>query len=83
MNFLTVSGMAAQRVSPAASFRTATFIRLFQDEKDEQADHQADKRAIFHHPRETVVIVHMGRHLGASGVGKHRFFFLGHEQIPL
>jgi hypothetical protein len=25
-NFLTVSGIAAQRVSPAASFRTAIFI---------------------------------------------------------
>ena len=27
MNFFTVSGMAAQRVSPAASFRTAIFMR--------------------------------------------------------
>ena len=40
MNFFTVSGIAAQRVSPAASFRTAIFIGgrgLFEDQEDDEA----------------------------------------------
>src|SRR5256885_1511398 len=43
-NFFTVSGIAAQRVSHAASFTTAIFmgvVGLFQDQQDDEADDQA------------------------------------------
>src|SRR4051812_24971531 len=49
-SFLTVSGMAAQRCSPSASFNTAIFIGRggrSQDQKNEEADDQADNRAPF------------------------------------
>ena len=54
-NFLTVSGIAAQRVSPGASFKTAIFMKraaLFQDEKNDEADDQANEGAPFEQLRE-------------------------------
>src|SRR5579884_1233383 len=79
MNFFTVSGMAAQRVSPAASFRTAIFMPSLEDQKNDQADDEADDRSPEHHLREALIIANMRRHLLASGMGKQRFFFLGHD----
>src|SRR6185503_16636006 len=63
-NFFTVSGIAAQRVSPAASFRTAIFIPEglpvgFDEEQRNEADDQANDRAPLHHLREARVIVNV------------------------
>src|SRR5205823_10171319 len=63
-NFFTVSGIAAQRVSPAASFRTAIFMRcggLFQDQQDNERDHENGERAPFQHFREARVIADVHR----------------------
>ena len=54
-NFLTVSGMAAQRVSPSASFRTAIFILLYlRMSSTNKADDEANERAKFQHAGETL-----------------------------
>src|SRR5689334_18458056 len=79
MNFLTVSEMAAQRLSPAASFRTAIFTALFQDQKDDKPGNQANDRAIFHHPREARVIVNMDGDVLRRRVGKDGLV-VGHEK---
>src|SRR4051812_10941861 len=56
MNFLTVSGIAAQRVSSAPSLRTAIFIRLSEDQEDDEADDEADDRAPLQHRCEARII---------------------------
>src|SRR5689334_13417932 len=61
-NFFTVSGIAAQRVSPAAaSFTIAIFMEWggLQDLQDDEADHQARQGAPFQHFREPRVVAHM------------------------
>src|SRR3954469_25954293 len=79
MNFLTVSGTAAQRVSPAASFRTAIFIRLFQDQKNDEADDEAGDGAIFEQAREAHVVPNVHRNVLGWRTHEDRFFF-GHFQ---
>jgi hypothetical protein len=81
VNFFTVSGIAAQRVSPAASFRTAIFIALFQDHQDEEPDQEADDRAPFEQLREARVIVDVYSHVLRRRIGEQRLFF-GHH-LPL
>src|SRR6185369_2935365 len=78
-NFFTVSGMAAQRVSPAPSFRTAIFIRLFQDQKDDETDDQADDCAPFEHRGEARVVRNVMRHFLRRRVSQDRLF-IGHLQ---
>jgi hypothetical protein len=70
--------MAAQRVSSGASFRTAIFIRLLEDEKHDEADDEADYCAPFEHAREPLVIVNVDRHVLRGRAREQRFFFVGH-----
>src|SRR5690349_12360038 len=58
MNFFTVSGIAAQRVSSAASLRTAIFIsriELLQNQKNDEADDEAEDGAPLHHVGEPLI----------------------------
>src|SRR5689334_6129193 len=77
MNFLTVSGMAAQRVSPAASFRTAIFTRLSQDQQDDESDDETRHGAIFQQPREARVVRHVDGDILRRRTGEDRLVF-GH-----
>src|SRR5881275_2260032 len=63
INFFTVSGIAAQRVSPAASFSTAIFTKsaVFQDQKDDEGDDQAGQEAPFQQLGETQIVADMDR----------------------
>src|SRR5690242_16594396 len=82
MNFFTVSGIAAQRVSPAGSLRTAIFMRggrLFQDQKDDEADHKAEDRTPLHHPRELLIVANVGRHFLGRRACQQRLFVMRHE----
>src|SRR3954468_11528273 len=84
-NFFTVSGIAAHRVSPAGSFRTAIFIGrsgLLEDQEDDEADDQAADRAPFHQLRELLVVADMRRDFLCPRAGQQRLFFMRHE-IPL
>src|SRR5579872_2788048 len=77
-NFFTVSGIAAQRVSPADSFRTAIFIRLFQDQKNDEADDQTRNCAQFQHPCKTLIIGDVNGDFLRRRARQQRFFFFGH-----
>src|SRR6185437_6462341 len=81
-NFFTVSGVAAQRVSPPASFRTAIFIGdglpigLDEDER-EDADDQAGDRSPEHHPSKALIVTDVGGDVLSRGTDQQRLF-LGH-----
>src|SRR5437868_5509589 len=82
MNFFTVSGIAAQRVSPGASFRTAIFMRcdgLFvQDQQDDEGDDEHRQRTPLQDPREVRVITDMRRNVLSRWTREQGFFF-GHR----
>src|SRR5881628_878638 len=59
VNFLTVSGIAAQRVSPVASLSTAIFMNLFQDQEHDEADDEASDGTIFQHLNESRVVTYV------------------------
>src|SRR4051812_32993242 len=85
-NFFTVSGIAAQRVSPAASLRTAIFtsegspVGFDEDERD-KADNQTGNRAPLHHLGEARVVVDMDRDVLRRRTHQQRLLF-GHY-LPL
>src|SRR5207248_2588898 len=82
LNFLTVSGVAAHRGSPAASFRTAIFIPLFQDQQNDETDDQAREGDPFEHHGEPRVIGDMVRHFLRRRTDQDWLFF-GHSTSPL
>ena len=61
MNFFTVSGVAATRVSPAAVSLTTAILTLADDHDDEERDDEADNGAPFEQANEPFVIADMMR----------------------
>src|SRR5438270_1348125 len=82
-NFFTVSGIAAQRVSPGASFKTAIFIRQFlpvslDDHHPQQPDNQAPERSPFQQSREVAVVGDVVSNVLSRRADDQGFFF-GHQ----
>src|SRR5947209_808381 len=82
-NFFTVSGIAAQRDSPAASFRTAIFMDPvlpvgLDEHQPEQADDQAPDRAPLQQFGEPGVIADVDGNVLRRRAGEQRFFFVSH-----
>src|SRR5438270_9908502 len=82
MNFSTASGIAAQRVSPAASLITPIFTRLIPDQQNDEPDDQTGDRAIGDDSSEGFVVAHMGGDIRRRRIREKRFFLFGHF-IPL
>src|SRR5438046_5399370 len=80
MNFFTVSGIAAQRVSSAASFSTAIFTKsaVFQDQKNDEGDDQHRQRAPLQQPGEARIVADMYGGVLSRRADQQRIFF-GHE----
>src|SRR6476469_4761345 len=82
-NFFTVSGIAAQRASPAASFRTAIFIVAIlpislDDQHPDKADDQTEDRAPFEQSREVKIVGDVVSHVLSGRTSEQRLFF-GHH----
>src|SRR5262249_18333321 len=79
MNFFTVSGIAAQRVSPAASFSTAIFMRReslrFEDQEDDEPNGKAGKGAPLQQSRKAFVITNMDCDVLGGRAHQQRFLF--------
>src|SRR6059058_4961862 len=82
MNFFTVSGIAAQRVSPGASFRTAIFIRReglsVKDDEDDEGDPERDHRRPLQHSQKISVVANMNGDILSRRTGEQGFVF-GHR----
>ena len=84
MNFFTVSGIAAQRVSPGRFLQDRDLHAMLrtsfdENEEDDDADDEADDRAPFQQSGEPLVVARRARATSCvGGLDEQRLFF-GHE----
>src|SRR5215213_1683179 len=82
VNFFTVSGIAAHRVSPADSLSTAIFIAamwLADDQQDGQPDDEANDGTPLHHAGELVIVMHVPRDFLSGRIRQQRLLVRRHK----